>query len=153
MEPGWPGVEGCISICWSWGLPGNDSPKLPGEAVSVLEFKGGTRETTEVLEGGKELMGVVEEVIREEEVVRSLESEIPSIVVAAAVVGTMVTDSAPGNAAVVPGAADAIIWEFAAAIVSSCWFSMLSIPGGTMTTLSSESLAREISTSSASSLS
>lgn len=152
MEPDWPGVEGCISICWSWGLPGKGSPKTGG-VVSVLEFKDGTRETTEVLEGGKELMGVVEVVISEEEVLRSLESEIPSIVVVAAVVGTMVTVSDPCSATVVPGAAGAIFWEFAAATVSSCWFCTLSIPGGTMTTLSSESLAREISTSSASSLS
>lgn len=119
----------------------------------MLEFKGGTRETTEVLEGGNELIGVVEVVMREEEVLRLLESEIPSIVVVGVVVGTMVTDSAPGNVTVVAGKTVAMFWEFAAVTVSSCWFSMLSIPGGTMTTLSSESLAREISTSSASSLS
>lgn len=121
--------------------------------MSWLEFKGGTRETTEVLDGGKELMRVVEVVMSGEEVVRSLEIEMPSIVVVVAVVGTMVAGSAPGNVTVVPGAAEAMFWGFAAATVSSCWFSTLSIPGGTMTTLSSESLAREISTSSASSLS
>lgn len=120
--------------------------------MSVLEFRGGTRETTEVLEGGKELIEAVEVVMRGEEVLMSLESEIPSIVVVAAVVGTIVTES-PGNVPVGPGKAGAMFWEFAAVTVSSCWFSMLSIPGGTMTTLSSESLAREISTSSVSSLS
>ncbi len=117
--------------------------------MSELEFKGGTRETTDVPEGGKELIGVVEVVSRAEEVARSLGSETPSIVVVVAVVGTMVIDSPPGSVTVeLPGAA-----EVAVATVSSCWFSMLSIPGGTITTLSSESLAREISTSSASSLS
>lgn len=122
--------------------------------MSVLEFKGGTRETTEVLEGGKELMGVVEVVRRGEEVVRLFESETLSIVVGAVVVGTIVTHSPPGSVTVVPpGTEETMFWEFAATAVSSCWFSMLSIPGGTMTTLSSESLAREISTSSASSFS
>lgn len=122
--------------------------------MSVLEFKGGTRETTEAPEGGKLLMGVVAVVSSGEEVARSLGSETPSTVdVVAAVVGTMVTDSPTGSVTVVPpGATEAMLREFAA-VVSSCWFSMLSIPGGTITTLSSESLAREISTSSASSLS
>lgn len=153
MGPGGPCEEGCISICWSCGLPGKGSPKPPGGAVSVLEFKGGTRETTEALGGGKELIGVVEVVRRGEEVARSLERETPSIVVVGAVVG-MVTDSAPGSVtAATPGAAEVRFWEFVAAPVSSCWFSMFSIPGGTMTTLSSESLSREISTSSVSSLS
>lgn len=153
MGPGWPCEEGCISICCSWGLPGKESPKPPGGAVSVLEFKGGTRETTEALEGGKELIAVVEVVRSGEEVARSFGRVTPSIVVvAAAVVGAMVTDSLPGSVTVAtPGPAEDRFWEFAAD--SSCWFSMLSIPGGTMTTLSSESLAREISTSSASSLS
>ena len=35
--------------------------------MRVLELRGGTRETTEVLEGGKELMGAVEVVSRGEE--------------------------------------------------------------------------------------
>ena len=78
----------------------------------------------------------------------------PSTVVGAAVVGTMVTHSPPGSVTVEPpGAAEAAFWEFVEMAVSSCWFSMLSIPGGTITTLSSESLAKEISTSSASSFS
>lgn len=80
---------------------------MAGGAVSVLEFKGGTRETTEVPEGGKELTGVVEVVSRGEEVARSLGSETPSIVVVVAVVGTTVTDSPPGSVTVVlPGAAE-----------------------------------------------
>lgn len=107
MGPGWPGTEGCISICWSWGLPGKESPIPPGGAVSVLEFKGGTRETTEALEGGKELIGVVEVVSRGEEVARSLGRETPSIVVVVAVVGTMVTDS-PSGSVTPPGAAEAM---------------------------------------------
>lgn len=68
----------------------------------MLEFKGGTKETTEAPEEGKELMGVVEVLSSGEEVARSLGSATPSIVAAVAVVGTMVTDSPPGSAAVVP---------------------------------------------------
>lgn len=77
--------------------------------MSVLELRGGTRETTEALEGGKELMGVVEVVSRGEEVARSLGSETSSIVVVVDVVGTMVTDSPPGSVTVAPpGAAEAM---------------------------------------------
>lgn len=105
MGPGWPGTEGCISICWSWGLPGIESPIPPGGPVTVLEFKGGTRETTEALDGGKELIGVVEVVSRGEEVARSLERETPSIVAVAAVVGTMLTDSPSGSETEAPPSA------------------------------------------------
>lgn len=105
---------------------------------------GGTRDTTETLEGGKELTGVELDVRCGEDVAKSLERDSPSIVAGVEVVGPMETVSAPGSGAVVaPGVGK----------LSSCWLLMSNIPGGTMTTLSSESLAKEISTSSASSLS
>lgn len=74
----------------------------------MLELRGGTMETMEVLEGGKELMGVVVEVVRRgEEVGSSLASETPSIVVTVdVVVGTMATpESPPGTVMLAPAGA------------------------------------------------
>ncbi|TNN73645.1 hypothetical protein EYF80_016240 [Liparis tanakae] len=110
MAPGWPAAEGCISICWSCGRPGSESPRPPppppGGAASALELRGGTRETTEELGGGKELICVVEVARRGEETARSLGSDALSTVVAVAAAGTMAAVSPP--AAAPPGGAEDI---------------------------------------------
>lgn len=111
-------------------------------------------ETNEVLDEGQELTGLLEVMRGEEEVERLFCRVALSIVDGVAELAVRgVHSPAERVTAGAPEATDNMLWEFAAVDTASCEFSMLSMPGGTMTTLSSESLARDISTSSASSFS